>query len=203
MVELRAILKRSTPKTLVIGDEICRGTEHVSGNAIVASTVIKLSKSNASFLFATHLHEISKMKRITDLVNVKAFHLTVEYDKEKDMLIYDRILKEGSGENVYGITVARFIIDDPEFIALAQEIKNELLDVPNNVLKQKSSKYNSDVYVDKCQLCGKQFMDDNDHVSYLDTHHIIEQNNCDDNDFVKIKGKNHIKKNQKSNLVVL
>lgn len=205
MVELRAILKRATPKTLVIGDEICRGTEHVSGNAIVATTVIKLSKSNASFLFATHLHEISEMKRINELKNVKAYHLTVEYDKEKDMLIYDRKLKEGAGENVYGITVARFIIDDPDFITLAQEIKNEFLDVPNNVMKMKQSKYNSDVYIDKCQLCGKQFIDDKDQVTcnYLDTHHIIEQHKCDDNDFVKIEGKTHIKKNQKSNLVVL
>jgi DNA mismatch repair protein MutS len=43
MMELNSILKRADEKTLVIGDEVCRGTEHISGNALVATTIIKLS----------------------------------------------------------------------------------------------------------------------------------------------------------------
>ena len=64
MLDLKAILQRASSTTLVIGDEICRGTENVSATALVASTVIELSKSKASFIFASHLHKIPKLKQI-------------------------------------------------------------------------------------------------------------------------------------------
>ena len=69
-----------------------------------------------------HLHDIPKLTKIKEL-NVKSYHLTVDYDKEKDILIFDRKLKEGSGDSVYGIIVAKYIIHDTKFMKLAQEIK--------------------------------------------------------------------------------
>ena len=83
MTELNAILKRNNAKTLVIGDEVCRGTENISGNSIVASTILLLAKSRCSFIFATHLHDLAKMERIKNLKNVGIFHLTVTYDKKR------------------------------------------------------------------------------------------------------------------------
>ncbi len=198
MVELKAILSRSNKNTLVIGDEICRGTEHISGNAIVASTIINLAKLDASFIFASHLHELAQMNKITELKNVKSYHLSISYDKNKDTIIYDRKLKEGSGDNIYGITVARHIIHDSSFIDLAIEIKNELLNIRDSMISGKTSRYNSDVMIYQCQICGEH--DKTGHVSNLETHHINFQKNCE-NGFVK--GKTHIKKNQKCNLVVL
>ena len=70
------------------------------------------------------------MERIKKLEKVKPFHLSISYDSTKDEIIYDRLLKEGSGDNIYGITVARHIIHDKEFIDMALEIKNELLETP-------------------------------------------------------------------------
>jgi DNA mismatch repair protein MutS len=198
MVELKAILKRATPKTLVIGDEVCRGTEHISGNAIVATTIINLAKSNSSFIFATHLHELAQMERIKNLEKVKAFHLSISYDSDKDEIVYDRKLKAGSGDNIYGITVARHIIHDKEFIDLALEIKNELLESHNSMISGKTSRYNSDVLIYQCQVCGEK--EKNGKISNLETHHINFQKDCVDG---FVKNKPHIKKNDKSNLVVL
>ena len=200
MTELKAILKRANSKTLVIGDEVCRGTEHISGNSIVAASLIKLSKSKASFIFATHLHEIPKIEQIKNLTNVKPFHLTVEYDKEKDILVFDRKLKEGSGKPIYGITVAKYIIDDPEFINLAQKINNQLTEQPIKLFTDKKSKYNKNIYMDRCGICKKTFKSINDHIGYLDTHHINHQKNCKDGFVVN---KPHIKMNIEANLIPL
>jgi hypothetical protein len=92
MTELRAILKRTNSKTLVIGDEVCRGTENISGNSIVAATIIQLAKKKSSFIFASHLHELSKMERIKKLKNVKPYHLTISYNEKTNELIFDRLL---------------------------------------------------------------------------------------------------------------
>jgi len=198
MLELKAILKRAGPKTLVIGDEVCRGTEHISGNALVASTIINLAKLESSFMFATHLHEIATMDRVTELENVKSFHISVEYDPKTDTLVYDRNLKPGPGEPVYGIIFAKHIIHDNNFIELATSIKNDLLKTYNELIPGKTSRYNSDLFVHECQLCGKK--DQKLHISPLETHHINFQKDCT-NGFSK--NKPHIKKNSKANLIVL
>lgn len=197
MVELNAILKRADKNTLVIGDEVCRGTEHISGNAIVATTILKLSELKASFIFATHLHEIVTLEEIKKLTNVKPYHLSVSYDAKTDSLVYDRNLKEGTGEQIYGLTVAKYIIHDHEFIDMAMKIKNELMKTKDEIISGKTSKYNKNVFVYECCICGKN---ENTYLPNLETHHINFQKNCE-NGFVK--NKQHIKKNQKSNLIVL
>lgn len=198
MLELKAILKRASPYTLVIGDEVCRGTEQISGNSIVASTIIILSKLNCSFIFATHLHEIAQMDRIKEINNIKTFHLSVSYDPKTDTLIYDRQLKEGQGETIYGITVAKYIIQDKEFTDLALDIKNEQLKNYGSMISGKTSKYNSQVYIHECQICHVK--DIKGYISNLQTHHINFQKDCQDG---FVKNKKYLKKNDKSNLVVL
>jgi DNA mismatch repair protein MutS len=199
ITELRAILKRAGPHCLIIGDELTKGTEHRSGNCIVAATIIMLSKSGSSFMFATHLHDIAKMDRIKELKNVKCFHLTVEYDKENDLLIFDRKLKPGSGEEIYGLTVAKYIIHDDSFVKLSQEIMNESLNKQKHLLNDKTSRYNSNVYIDKCQICNKP-IESKDFMTNLDSHHINFQKDCE-NDFVKSKP--HLKKDSEANIVVV
>jgi DNA mismatch repair protein MutS len=198
MLDLRAFLKRADEKTLVIGDEVCRGTEYISGNSIVAATIIKLSEKNSNFIFATHLHEIANMKRIKELKNVKSFHLSVDYDIENDNLIFNRQLKEGSGEQIYGIKVAKYIINDFDFINLANEIKNELLQDSNSLLSGKTSKYNSQVFIHECQICHQKNI--NGFISNLQTHHINFQKNCKDGFVID---KPHMKINDKANLIIL
>jgi DNA mismatch repair protein MutS len=198
MLELKAILRRSGPYTMVIGDEICRGTEHISGNAIVATTIIELEKSSSTFIFATHLHEIAKMDRIKKLAKVKSFHISVEYDQQTDSLIYDRKLKDGDGDTIYGITVARYILNDKNFISTALEIKDEITKTHNSLISGKTSKYNKDLLIHECQICHKK--DTTGFISELQTHHINFQKDCE-NGFAK--NKQHIRKNDKANLIVI
>jgi DNA mismatch repair protein MutS len=193
MVELNAILKRSGKKTLVLGDEVCRGTEHISGNAIVAATLIHLADTESSFIFATHLHEIPELEEIRSRDNIKAFHLTVDYDAESDELVYDRKLKPGSGERIYGITVAKSIILDTDFIDCALKIKNEILEKDEGMIPYKKSSHNAKKLVHNCELCGKK--------KELETHHINFQKDFNKDGYHK--DKLHIKKNDLCNITVL
>lgn len=195
MMDLKNILKYRGENTLIIGDEVCKGTEYLSANSILASTIVTLSKSQTSFIFATHLHEIPKIEIIKDSKNVKCFHLDVKHDSVKNELIFERTLKEGQGEEIYGILVSNNIINDTDFNELTNTIKNELLKKPNVILQNKKSKYNSEIYIDECELCKKRLVDEE-----YDVHHINFQKDCE-NGFVKDKP--HIPKNGKMNLVVL
>lgn len=198
MTELNAILTRASPKSLVIGDEICRGTEHVSATAIVATAVAHLAKTESSFIFATHLHEILNIGIIQELKTVKAYHLMVNYDEKSDMLIFNRKLQEGSGPPIYGLTVASSIIKNKEFIHMAQQVKNELINKSPDIIIPKQSRYNSNIYMDSCQLCGKSA---NKNQIPLESHHIIQQEKYANNSVPEEKA--HILKNQRANLVVL
>lgn len=197
MTELNSIIKRANDKSLIIGDEICRGTENISGNALVASTIIHLAKKKATFIFATHLHELVQLESIRKLENVKAFHLSVDYDAKSDVLIYDRTLKEGSGDKVYGILVAKYIIDNKEFIEDTLKIKNELTNSFATMISGKKSRYNADLYVYKCEKCGKT---EEEGAKFLETHHINFQSNCKDGFSID---KPHIKMNSVANLTVI
>ena len=193
MVELNAILKRSNPRTLVLGDEVCRGTEHISGNAIVASTLMHLSSTESSFIFATHLHEIAQLDQIISLDNIKSFHLSVSYDGKSDQLIYDRKLKEGTGDRIYGILVAKSIISNEKFIKDAINIKNQLLEKSDGIVTDKKSHYNKSKYVDKCEICNC--------TKNLETHHINFQKDFNKDGYHK--NKFHVKKNALYNLMTL
>ena len=159
---------------------------------------MKLSKCNPTFIFTTHLHEIMTLESIKKIKNVKAFHLKVSYDTKNDCLIFDRTLSPGSGESVYGILVAKYMIQDREFIDCANEIKNELMNDHDSLISGKKSRYNSDLYVYECNLCHTK---DNVKLTNLETHHINFQKDCDEHNVVK--NKKHMKKNDKSNLVIL
>lgn len=197
MNELRTILNKATPKSLIIGDEICRGTEYLSANAIVASAILKLVDLGAKFLFATHLHELAEMEQIKSLNTIKFFHLSVE--KHGDDLIFNRKMIDGTGEQIYGITVAQYIIDDKNFINKAIELKNSLLEksgTNTKLVSDKKSLYNKEIYMDACTICGSQ--------DKLESHHINMQKDfvSDINGQINIK-KKHILKDSKANLIVL
>lgn len=186
MNELNNIIKRANNETLIIGDEICRGTEHISGNIIVATTILKLLKIKSLFLFATHLHEIMELPSIKNNNLIKAYYLSVKYENGK--LIYDRILREGVGEKIYGVIVAEQVIKDKEYNDLMSIIKKEVFDIKD----LKFSNYNKKLIMECCEYCGSK--------KNLNTHHIHFQKDCE-NGFSK--NNNSIKKNNINNLIVL
>ena len=188
MIELTSILKRNDNNTLVIGDEICRGTEEKSANIIVAYMLKTLSESNTSFITATHLHKLSNLKTVKNLDNVKCKHLKITYDNENDKLIFDRELIDGQGETFYGLTVAKYLMKDNQFNQITDDILKEY---DGSNIKQ--AKYNPNNYVIECSICNSK--------EKLETHHITFQKDFDENlinqEFI------HIKKNADYNLVTL
>jgi hypothetical protein len=190
MLELRNIFKRCNSRSLVLGDELCRGTESVSGKSIVAAGIWKLRKSNSQFIFATHLHGLDDIPEVKILEHVEAYHLSVKYDKQTDKLIYDRKMKKGSGSSLYGLEVCKAMDMDNEFLELANKIrKREAGEYETLLGDEKKSQYNNNIYMDKCEICGNKAEE---------THHIKYQKDADNTGFV-----GHVHKNNQSNLVPL
>ena len=192
MLEMKNIFNRATLRSLVLGDEISHGTETLSGVSIVASSVIKLAKLRSLFLFATHLHQLSTMKEITSLDNVVDLHLSVEYDEASDALVFNRVLQEGSGSSIYGLEFAKSLHMDDEFLETANKIRKRLakdFDELELLVKKKTSKYNKDLYVTKCVICG---------AMAEDVHHINNKSLANHSGFI-----GHFHKDAKHNLVPL
>jgi DNA mismatch repair protein MutS len=189
MMEIMAILKRNNSKALIIGDEIARGTETRSASIIVCYILETLAKSNTSFITATHLHDITTLKSIKKLERVKAKHLKITYDASNDLLIYDRHLSDGQGESFYGLQVAKYLMKDKNF----NDRTTELLQEYDNVSSDKQSKYNTNVFLNCCEICKSHHK--------LETHHIIWQKEFNSNNINP--NKLYLQKNDSSNLVVL
>ena len=105
MSELRDILRQADERSLVLGDEMCSGTESLSAMSLVAAGIEWLSAKRAKFIFATHLHDLPSLIDCSAL-KLKVWHLRVEYDPVSQKLIYDRTLMPGSGSSLYGLEVA-------------------------------------------------------------------------------------------------
>lgn len=150
-----------------------------------------LSKSGTSFITASHLHKILKLDRMKLVKNVKPYHIHISYDEKSNTLTYDRELKDGVGEEFYGLNVAKCLINDKEFIDTANEIKKEI-DNKKNI-----SRYNNKLKMDECTVCGH--IPEGKETS-LETHHIIPQKDCKDG---RIKDKEYMSMNHLDNLVVL
>jgi DNA mismatch repair protein MutS len=189
MTELRTILRYIGENTLVLGDELCRGTEQSSGGALTMAALEKLCQTKTSFIFSTHMHQLMEMG--VEKLPMRICHLSVDNDAD-GLLVYTRKLEEGSGESIYGIKVAQSLKLDEEFIKRANEIRRKY-EGRNEILSSRRSRYNASLYVDACQMCGASFTDTN-----LETHHIRPQKSADDQGFI---GDMH--KNVKGNLMVL
>lgn len=196
MTDLRAIIKRSDMNSIVIADEVCKGTENISSLIIVLTMLEMLAKSQTSFISATHLHDLTQVERLKNIKNIKFYHLHVEYDEKNNTILYDRTLKEGSGDNFYGLNVAKYLIADDKFMKLANEIKKEVFELPD-LLSTKQSNYNPDLYMDHCCICNYS---PKKNEKPLESHHITYQKEFKDG---INENKFHLQKNHKSNLVPL
>ena len=134
MTEFNTILNNSDKNSLVLGDELCSGTETTSAISIFSAGVKILSDRNVNFIFATHFHEITKISLINEITNLSFKHLKVTYDGEKDILIYNRKLADGPGESIYGLEVCKSLHMPQDFISLAYGIRNEIIPENNDIL---------------------------------------------------------------------
>jgi DNA mismatch repair protein MutS len=166
MSELREIFQVADDKTLVLGDELCSGTESISATAIVAAGIEWLHKSGTRFVLATHLHDLIKIKRITSLSSLRIWHLHVEYDRVRDLLVYHRELKPGPGSSIYGLEVAHALHLPSDMIESAFSIRRELTGEVA-IEDSEASSWNSELVKKACRVCGG--------FETLHVHHIQER----------------------------
>jgi DNA mismatch repair protein MutS len=163
--ELRDIFMRADARTLVLGDELCSGTESVSATALVAAGIQFLAKKSSRFVFATHYHDLFKIPEIATLKGLAVWHLRVRHDPVADILIYDRTLSPGPGSTLYGIEVAKALNIPDEILEDAIRFRKTLQGASTTTTNTSSS-WNSNISVRECELCGSQIKKD------LEVHHI-------------------------------
>jgi DNA mismatch repair protein MutS len=119
MVETAAILNQATPRSLVILDEIGRGTATFDGLAIAWACVEHLAARNrCRTLFATHYHELTALaERLPEVANV-----TMRVREWKGEVIFLHEVVPGRADRSYGIQVARLAGLPSEVIARAREV---------------------------------------------------------------------------------
>jgi DNA mismatch repair protein MutS len=166
MTELRGILTHATGHSLVLGDEVCSGTESASGTAIVAATLEHLDRLGTTFVFATHLHELAKLADL--FPHTTLLHLRVRREPTVGgtyKLIYDRTLQPGAGTSLYGLEVARAMGLPTPLMDRAASLRRRLAG-ESTLEDAPASSWNSDIRRRACEVCGGALQ------SALEVHHI-------------------------------
>ncbi len=125
MLEAANILNSATPDSLILLDEIGRGTSTFDGLSIAWSIVEYIHnnpKISAKTLFATHYHELTELENI--LPRVKNFNIVVK--EWNDKIIFLRKIERGSADQSYGIQVARLAGVPEKVIKRAKQILHNL-----------------------------------------------------------------------------
>ncbi|MBF6590260.1 MAG: DNA mismatch repair protein MutS [Ktedonobacterales bacterium] len=125
MVETANILHHATPRSLVILDEIGRGTSTYDGLAIARAIVEYLhnnKRCGAKTLFATHYHELVELARL--LPRVRACNVAVT--EEGGQVIFLRKIVPGGADKSYGIHVAQLAGIPRQVVRRAEEVLEEL-----------------------------------------------------------------------------
>jgi DNA mismatch repair protein MutS len=127
MVELANILNNATPKSLVLLDEIGRGTSTYDGYSIAKAVVEYIhnkGRVGVRSLFATHYHQLTEVA--ASLKRVKNYHIAVKEDG--DDLVFLRKIVPGATDRSYGIHVARIAGVPHAVTSRAKEILEDIED---------------------------------------------------------------------------
>ena len=182
--EISHITLNANKNSFVIGDEIFSSTESDSAISLVNAVIHKLHKLNCSYIFATHFHELIELPDIKELIkkDLKIYHLQVRV--ENNVLLFDRILKDGNGPTDYGILVAQTLGLPNDVISMANKTKL-FLKKSETLITDKKSQYNSNLFMNKCKMPGC-------YKDAQETHHIKEQKDADKNGNIGSINKNDL-----------
>ena len=135
MVETADILNNATPRSLIVLDEIGRGTSTYDGMSIaraVAEYIHNYSGLGAKTLFATHYHELVELASF--LPRVKNFNVAVTEEKEE--VIFLRRIVPGGVDKSYGIHVAQLAGLPKSVVHRAHEVLEKLeTDSPQELIR--------------------------------------------------------------------
>ena len=126
MTEVANILRNATSKSLLILDEIGRGTSTFDGLSIAWAVIEHISSSRllgAKTLFATHYHELTELEGKIDNVN----NYCIAVKEKGDDIIFLRKIVKGGADKSYGIQVARLAGVPESVTSRAREIVEELV----------------------------------------------------------------------------
>lgn len=127
MNEVANILRNATKDSLLILDEIGRGTSTFDGLSIAWAVVEYIADPNilgAKTLFATHYHELTELEGKLSSVN----NFCIAVQEEGDNIVFLRKIIKGGADRSYGIQVARLAGVPEPVLQRAREICNELID---------------------------------------------------------------------------
>ena len=127
MTEVANILRNATPKSLLILDEIGRGTSTFDGLSIAWAVVEYIANTKllgAKTLFATHYHELTELEGTLDGVN----NYCIAVKENGDDIVFLRKIIKGGADKSYGIQVAKLAGVPDSVIQRAKELVEELSD---------------------------------------------------------------------------
>lgn len=183
MSELRIILKMADENSMILGDELCSGTESESALSIFVAGLQELHEKNATFIFATHFHEIVHYDEILALNKMVMKHMAVYYDRELDCLVYDRKLKDGQGTSTYGLEVCKSLYLTDDFLNKAYVIRNKYFPEMKGELSQSTSHFSPKKIRGICEHCKESMSEE--------VHHLSPQRDADNKGFIGTFHKNH------------
>jgi hypothetical protein len=118
--------------------------------------------------------------------------MSVFYDRETDCLVYDRLLKDGAGNDMYGLEVCKSLHLPTDFLDKAFAIRNKYFPEKKGILDQVQTRYNSQKIRGLCEMCNL--------APSTETHHLEMQSNADREGFIDGSS---FHKNHKANLMAL
>lgn len=127
MNEAANILNNATPDSLIVLDEIGRGTSTYDGISIAWAMVEYIHRLGALTLFATHYHELTQLAN--ELPRLKNFTMSIM--EEGDRLVFTRKLTPGEADKSYGIQVARLAGLPAGVLERAHEVMDTLVSASN------------------------------------------------------------------------
>jgi DNA mismatch repair protein MutS len=110
--------------------------------------------------------------------------MSVVYDYENECLVYDRIMKDGPGNRMYGLEVCKSLFLPADFLETAYQIRNQYCSEIKGDLDSVVSKYNTRKIRGICELCGERMGEE--------IHHLQWQKDADEGGFIGHFHKNHV-----------
>ena len=102
--------------------------------------------------------------------------MTVKYDHEHDVLVYDRKLKDGPGTSLYGLEVCKSLNLPSDFLQAANDIRLKYNPHGRSILSLKQSRYNAHKIVSTCEKCGNNMG--------TEVHHLQHQSDANENGII-------------------
>lgn len=159
MSEVSHILKNATKRSLIIMDEIGRGTSTFDGLSIAWSVAEYIHSKNtlgAKTMFATHYHEMTELE--DRLEGVKNYRIAV--NKKGDEIVFLRRIVRGGADESYGIEVAALAGVPQQVIKRAKVILKSLAEgETENLYKKKKNTDEPDMQIDINQLVGNEIVE--------------------------------------------